>query len=134
MPVYPYFGFPGFYRRNYINNYYSYNKDLNKSDNSSGNNLNSQNSFAVNSSFSNTFSTDNLQNVETSNRSSSSKGARVDNRDYNKKNPDNSCLFELFGLKLYFDDVLIICLLFFLYNEGVKDEGLFIALILLLIS
>ena len=43
-------------------------------------------------------------------------------------------LFELFGIKLYFDDVLILSLLFFLYKEEVKDESLFLALILLLIS
>jgi hypothetical protein len=29
---------------------------------------------------------------------------------------------------------LLICLIFFLYNEGVKDEGLFFALILLLLT
>ena len=43
-------------------------------------------------------------------------------------------IFELFGIKLFFDDVLIISLIFFLYNEGVKDQSLFIALILLLLS
>ena len=42
--------------------------------------------------------------------------------------------FELFGIKLYFDDVLILSLLFFLYKEEVKDEGLFFALVMLLIS
>lgn len=31
-------------------------------------------------------------------------------------------------------DILIICLLFFLYSEGVKDDLLFIALIMLLLS
>ena len=41
---------------------------------------------------------------------------------------------DLFGIKLYFDDVLILSLLFFLYKEDVKDEGLFLALVLLLIS
>ena len=49
------------------------------------------------------------------------------------KSPD-PVWFDLFGIKLYFDDVLILSLLFFLYNEEVKDEGLFLALILLLIS
>lgn len=48
----------------------------------------------------------------------------------NKKDP----LLEIFGINLFFDDILIICLLFFLYSEGVKDEMLFIALILLLLS
>ena len=49
------------------------------------------------------------------------------------KSPD-PVWFDLFGIKLYFDDVLIFSLLFFLYNEDVKDEGLFLALVLLLIS
>lgn len=42
--------------------------------------------------------------------------------------------FEIIGIKLYFDDILIICLIFFLYKEDVHDEMLFIALILLLLS
>lgn len=42
--------------------------------------------------------------------------------------------FEIFGLKLHFDDLLIIALLFFLYQENVKDTYLYIALILLLLS
>ena len=41
---------------------------------------------------------------------------------------------DLFGIKLFFDDVLILSLLFFLYKEEVKDEGLFLALVMLLIS
>jgi len=48
----------------------------------------------------------------------------------NKKDP----IFEIFGIKLFFDDILILSLLFFLYSEGVKDEMLFISLILLLLS
>lgn len=47
---------------------------------------------------------------------------------------EDSPLFQIFGMNLYFDDILIICLIFFLYQEGVKDEGLFMALILLLLS
>lgn len=42
--------------------------------------------------------------------------------------------FYILGIKLHFDDLLLICLLFFLYSEGVKDEWLFIALLLLLLS
>lgn len=48
--------------------------------------------------------------------------------------PSEEYFFEVFGLKLYFDDILLICLLFFLYEEGVKDQDLFISLILLLLS
>lgn len=43
-------------------------------------------------------------------------------------------LFEIFGLKIYFDDLLIICILLFLYQEGINDKYLFISLILLLLS
>lgn len=47
---------------------------------------------------------------------------------------DDKPLFEIFGLQLYMDDILILCLLYFLYEENVKDELLFIALLLLLLS
>ena len=43
-------------------------------------------------------------------------------------------ILEILGIKLFFDDILIIGLLFFLYSEGVKDDLLFIVLILLLLG
>ena len=55
-------------------------------------------------------------------------------------NLDNEALskgdqfFSILGIRLYFDDLIILALLFFLYNEKVKDEGLFLCLILLLLS
>lgn len=49
-------------------------------------------------------------------------------------NNEDSPLFQIFGINLYYDDILLVCLIFFLYQEGVKDEGLFLALILLLLS
>ena len=49
-------------------------------------------------------------------------------------NLKDSPLFQIFGINLYYDDILLVCLIFFLYQEGVKDEGLFLALILLLLS
>lgn len=47
---------------------------------------------------------------------------------------EDESYFDLFGLKLYNDDLLLIGLIFFLYKEDVKDQYLFIALILLLLS
>ncbi len=41
---------------------------------------------------------------------------------------------ELFNIKFYFDDLLIICLLFFLYKEDVHDEFLYVILIMLLLT
>lgn len=55
------------------------------------------------------------------------------NEESSSKNED-SPLFQIFGINLYYDDILLVCLIFFLYQEGVKDEGLFLALILLLLS
>lgn len=51
-----------------------------------------------------------------------------------KTNTGDQPFFELFGIQLYFDDILLVCLIFFLYQEGVKDQFLFISLILLLLS
>lgn len=47
---------------------------------------------------------------------------------------DDEEYFNLFGIKLYNDDLLLIGLIFFLYKEDVKDQYLFFALILLLLS
>lgn len=43
-------------------------------------------------------------------------------------------IFELLGIKLYLDDLIILGLLFFLYQEHVKDEMLYIILFLLLFA
>ena len=43
-------------------------------------------------------------------------------------------IFDFFGLKLSFDDLLILFILFFLYKEDTKDPYIFIALILLLLN
>ena len=48
----------------------------------------------------------------------------------NKEEP----IIEISGQKLYLDDLIILSLLFFLYKEDVKDDMLFILLILLLVD
>ena len=54
----------------------------------------------------------------------------------NSKPPDkdNQVLINILGIDLYSDDILILCILFFLYMEGIKDEMLFISLVLLLLT
>lgn len=49
---------------------------------------------------------------------------------FNKDEP----LLNLSGLKIYLDDIIILALLYILYKEDVKDDILFISLVLLLIS
>ena len=97
-----------FFRYPYYNNYYGYNY-YNK--------------------FNNNFYKNNIN-------SSINKGNIIldtnESEDNNSSDPEH--VFEIFGIKLYFDDVLIISLLILLYNEGVKDYSLFISLVLLLIS
>ena len=57
------------------------------------------------------------------------------NNDFQDKNSDiHDEYFEILGLKLHFDDLLIICILIVLYQEDVKDTYLYVALILLLLS
>jgi len=51
-----------------------------------------------------------------------------------KLTSSESPLFNIFGINLYFDDILLICLILFLYDEGVDDEWLYIVLILLLLG
>ena len=51
-----------------------------------------------------------------------------------KSNHSENSFFEILGLKLYYDDILLICLIFFLYKENVKDNYLLLALVMLLLS
>ena len=67
------------------------------------------------------------------------KNISVENDSVNSSNKRNGyshsdVFFDVFGVKLYYDDVLLISLIFFLYSEGVEDNSLFIALVLLLLS
>ena len=43
-------------------------------------------------------------------------------------------VFEMFGITLYIDDIIILCILFFLYKEGIKDDLLYISLLLILVT
>lgn len=111
----PPFHFPFFYSSNYYNKYNSppsYNNFIDQSSNPSisGNEFTKQKNI------------ENQLNLENPKLHDSQK---TSNENY---------FFELFGLTLYFDDILLMCLLFFLYNEGVKDDELFISLVLLLLS
>lgn len=117
---FPYFGMPyyGRYSRyGYKYPYYTYN----------------DNSF--NYSNKNKYKCDNKKNTSSSDVSNNNECVKC-NDSCNKNsnlNKDEPC-FSLFGINLYFDDILLVCLIWFLYDEGVKDEVLFIALILLLLS
>ena len=95
------------------------------------NNINNNNIITSNNLYNKEINCDTLK----SNSKFFSNNKNKEKGKFSKNLPPNSdFVLDLFGLHLYFDDVLILGLLFFLYKENVKDEGLFLALIMLLIS
>lgn len=119
MPNFFPFGMPYWNFPYYKNNYYSrYKKNANNVVNNESRNQSVN--FESNDGYKKT------KNSTTSVNSSSTVN--------NTRNLDNKEFINLLGIDLYFDDILIFCILFSLYSEGVKDEMLFICLILLLLS
>lgn len=129
----PFMNFP-------FNNYYNYRRPTYYqqkmySQNIYKNNIPSQgNTFISNENPQNFDIPSNFENVNSSNSSKSKNSELNSQQKKTPSEPFDDYFFEVFGLKLYFDDILLICLLFFLYEEGVKDQELFISLILLLLS
>lgn len=132
---YPFFSFPHF--RRYYPNYYS----------------NMPSSHIINTPISNAYSPikktahPNIKNISTSDnishkeqekkaspKSSASSFSFLNNLLHQEDRNEDESFFEILGIKLYYDDILLISLIFFLYQEEVKDQYLFIALILLLLS
>ena len=72
-------------------------------------------------------------NNEQNNRSSKNKFSSPINFNFGFSS-NSDPIIEFMGLTLYLDDLIIIGILFFLYDEDVNDELLFIILILLLLS
>jgi len=156
MYNYPFFSFPHF--RRYSPYYYN----LKPQNNLSNTNLSkTRNNYS--SKTSNIFNNNvNLEHshynnpIHSSSKSSVEKSSPITNDDSYKINNSNKrgftglnfldnflnqsdrgedeSYFEIFGLKLYSDDILLLGLIFFLYKEEVKDQYLFFALILLLLS
>lgn len=130
MYNYPFFGFPSF-RRNYYKmpNYYNSNYYKTNQASKSFNNKTSINSNSNNNSQSSA-NTKKEPNFSSSIQTESKKlDFSCDNNFYN-----DADFFNIFGFSLHIDDLLILALLFFLYQEGIEDMYLYIALILLLFS
>lgn len=77
---------------------------------------------------------ENCETTQTSKNIDEKKVQRdLNSLDNNSKNTDTP-IFEIFGFKLYSDDLIILTVLFLLYEQNVKDEMLYIILFLLLLS
>ncbi len=141
MISFPFFRFPYNYRY-YSHNPYYLNTNNNYSNNSNyfGQNNNSNNTkindeITDNINFKNNVNNENIDNRnEYKKKSSRYNTFNPLNINFSGFNDIEQPLLEVMGIKLYLDDIIILGLLFFLYNEGVKDDILFISLILLLLS
>ena len=85
----------------------------------------------------NTYNTNNIQQSKNEKEkkdsiTSSNEVSNTTNSRFNFNTEPN--IFEIFGIKLYLDDLIILGILFFLYEQNVKDEMLYIILFLLLLS
>lgn len=68
-------------------------------------------------------------------KSSITNSRKISNTTISRAYSDSEqAIFEIFGIRLYLDDLIIIGLLFFLYQQNVSDETLYIILFLLLFS
>lgn len=102
---FPYYGYPYNYYK-YYNHYNNLNQQIAKSEIN-----NSEKKESITNS-------EPISNTNNSKRSSNS----------------DQAIFEIMGIKLYLDDLIILGVLYFLYEQNVKDEMLYIILFLLLIS
>ena len=148
MSPYPFFGFPPFRRPYpYYPNYPLHNnamKNKNKGANSSSPSdfsENKQENFQKNLHTPNSYNNHTFgyqlhdSKINASDHSHYSNHSKIkSSNDFQNFEAEQEDCFEIFGLKLHFDDLLLIALLFFLYQEDVKDSYLYIALILLLLS
>ena len=128
----PNFPFPRFFAPNYYppyrNNYGYQNRPFVE------NNMNSAN---INSKEEINYNSEKIEKKETriaNNSHSRSFGPVRFNFDDPFSIDKDEPIIEVLGISLYLDDLIIIGLLFFLYQEGVKDESLFFTLILLLLT
>lgn len=142
MYNYPFFSFPRSRRYGIYEPSASYSNVSMPYSNISTNKVTLGNSNTFNKNYSNHYNT-NMENKNTLQEkfkhsklpfSSPDLKKSASNPQRRKHEDEAEPLFEIFGLQLYYDDILLICLIFFLYQEGVQDEYLFIALILLLLS
>ena len=124
MYNYPFFSFPHF--RRYANYYTPYSPYISQP-------INIQNHNSVNND--KILNKSNEIKKEKSSSKKAPSGFNFLNNFFNQSDRnDKEEYFDLLGLKLYYDDLLLIGLIFFLYKEDVKDQYLFFALILLLLS
>lgn len=140
MPSYPFFSFPN-YRRNYYppihtpNNYYAGRANSV----SSNSNYNRENAYKdtqninYNTEPKNHYSGSNVSRSKFNEKTNYEIKEDDDERSYNENKDYGQC-FEIFGIKIHLDDLILIALLFLFYKEENDDISIFIILFLLLLN
>lgn len=127
MPIFPFYQYPYNMNRYYARN--NYNKNISKESNN------------FDTSYNPPDSNNDINSVIETNRAEDKKNKSSRYSGFGPihfQNPfdmdSGEPIIEILGISLYLDDIIILGLLFFLYQEGVKDYMLYLALIMLLLS
>ena len=123
---YPYYGLPNY--MNHLNN--NSNNFANNSYNANYNNYKNQVN-TTNKSFNNYT---NFEKKESCSKNFNNKKINGEISHLESTSSTYNPIFNIMGINFYFDDILILCIIFFLYSEHVNDPYLFIILILLLLN
>lgn len=123
------------YYKNYLNNLGKYNDYFNNPKPNSPENNSPRAKSLENNYFDNNYLNNNNldNNLKNDNKALNKEKELVENVDTSRNNSDDT-IINIMGIKLAFDDLIILGLLFLLYMENVDDIFLYIVLILLLLS
>lgn len=127
MPIFPFFQYP------YNNRYYPRYNYNNENYMHNSNNINSEKKDTSHANENDTYNND-IDEKTQENKSSRYSGFGPIHFQNPFELDSEQPVLEILGISLYLDDLIILGLLFFLYKEGVKDDMLFLSLILLLLS
>ena len=130
MPIFPFFQYP------YMNKYYSRNNIYSQRNNYdkfiSNENNNVIDNSDINNTLNNKVETNTMDKIQNKSSRYTGFGPIHFQNPFSMNNEEP--IIEILGISLYLDDIIILGLLFFLYQEGVKDYMLFLVLIMLLLS
>ncbi len=127
MPIFPFYQYPYNMNRYYARN--NYNKNISEKPHNFDTSYNPSDS---NNDINNNIETNSSENKKNKSSRYSGFGPIHFQNPFNMDSDEP--IIEILGISLYLDDIIILGLLFFLYQEGVKDYMLYLALIMLLLS
>lgn len=144
IPNYPYFGLPNYRRymgpNMYVNSNCTHVQTQPQHSQSTIRNNNSNITQNINKPFNNKniprdISRNNYNNLKSNFQNNFNNNSNKNfQNNFNNNSQDYSPLFNILGFNLYFDDILLLCIIFFLYNEHVNEPYLFLTLVLLLLN